>query len=81
MGIQEVLGILCYSEPASSPLGYLMENGQRQLTADIVNECLLEFEGLSKDTVLELNLKRMLLLQELYYKESLGCHITSLKLA
>lgn len=40
--IWEVVGLLCYQTPEKSPLGYLLGKEQKELTADIINEAILQ---------------------------------------
>lgn len=38
VNISEILGLLCYKDPFTSPLAYLLGKEQLEITADIVNE-------------------------------------------
>lgn len=62
--VSEITGLLCYSSPHSSPLGYLLSQRQRELTADVINAAMLEAEGSALSSSLSLLLQQYLMTLE-----------------
>lgn len=78
VNISEVLGLLCYTDPFTSPLAYLLGKQQLEMTADIVNEEIisntyLECEGVRYENSIEILLKQLLLVHKEYRKQHLLC--------
>jgi len=62
--LQDVLGLLAYSNPLLSPVGYLLSIQQRELAADRVNELMLGVENQNQTrSSLEIVLKHLISLQ------------------
>ena len=40
--LQDVLALLAYKDPYTSPMGYLMTTSQRETVADVINTAMLE---------------------------------------
>lgn len=72
--MSSVLGLLCYIEPHTSSLAFLLVQSQRDLTADVVNRSVLgnnhiELEGRTQTgSALELALRELVAYEEMYQK-------------
>ncbi|KAI9206925.1 uncharacterized protein BJ171DRAFT_495170 [Polychytrium aggregatum] len=51
--LDEIHGLLAYTAPYSSPVGYLLADSVAERTADLVNRAILEYQGKSSQSSLE----------------------------
>eukprot|EP01064_Diplonema_japonicum_P025513 TRINITY_DN36938_c0_g1_i1.p1 TRINITY_DN36938_c0_g1~~TRINITY_DN36938_c0_g1_i1.p1 ORF type:complete len:424 (+),score=65.34 TRINITY_DN36938_c0_g1_i1:40-1311(+) len=73
--ISEVLGLLAYNDPRSSPLAYLLDQSQRRRVADHVNSVILSSLQFHPESILESLLKHIMVMpilaKECFYPISL----------
>ena len=62
------------------PLAYLLSLSQRYLVADLVNDLLLEFEGICTESQIEHVLRQMLAVQETHYRQMLPDTVITISL-
>ena len=49
--LEDVLALLAYRDPSTSPMGYLMTTAQREAVADVVNNAMLPKEDQGKSVL------------------------------
>uniref|UniRef100_A0A7S0HIE7 B30.2/SPRY domain-containing protein n=1 Tax=Hanusia phi TaxID=3032 RepID=A0A7S0HIE7_9CRYP len=62
--LQEVIGLLAYEDPASSPLAHLLSSEHRKKVADVVNTAILEQDNVGSRSDLETLLKQLVACQD-----------------
>jgi hypothetical protein len=68
--LQQVLGLLAYTDPTASPLRHLLDRTHREAVADLVNAAALEADGLQPGSALEQFVRHLVAAEELLLEQN-----------